>query len=211
MVSKRIGNALIIVGLVTLVIGFGMSSTSTITGSTQVPESCVDTGFGNECFGGGEIRSETTVENPSKGPTIVGGLFLTGIGFVVRVGASSQRSFREGRQQAERERQIGNGGDQIVDTDGGSATDTHRQQAQTKKEVSSNSQQSDLTDLIQKYDNEIKYYGSIIVGIIVIDFLVSFLFGPTFIMDGFLGRIVTLLSWVVGGIAGSRFHERRLQ
>ena len=111
-------------------------------------------------------------------------------------------------------------------TDGGSSTDStttmnqqsrsstddtgaYRQQAQGQ--VGNSQQQSDIMDFIRKYDSEIKYYGSIIVGVIVVDFLVSFLFGPTFVMDGFLGRVVTLLSWVVGGIAGLRFHERQFQ
>ena len=229
------GNALIVVGLITLVVGIGMPSTNTIRGSTDVPESCVDTGFGDECFGGGEIQSETTVENPSKGPTIVGGLFLSLIGFVVRVGASGKehgedsetvRSFREGRQQAKNEQHMNNSRNQPMGTDGGSSTDStttmnqqsrsstddtgaYRQQAQGQ--VGNSQQQSDIMDFIRKYDSEIKYYGSIIVGVIVVDFLVSFLFGPTFVMDGFLGRVVTLLSWVVGGIAGLRFHERQFQ
>lgn len=239
MVSKRVGNALIVVGLITLVVGIGMPSTNTIRGSTDVPESCVDTGFGDECFGGGEIQSETTVENPSKGPTIVGGLFLTLIGFVVRAGASGKehesndetfRSFRKDRQQVKDSQYMNDtdrtAGNQPMDTDGGSSTDstttvnqqsrsstdnTDTRRQQTQRQVGSNQQQSDIMDFIQKYDSEIKYYGSVIVGIIVVDFLVSFLFGPTFIMDGFLGRVVTLLSWIVGGMAGLRFHERQFQ
>lgn len=247
-----------IVGLLTLAAGIGMPSTQTVTGSTEVPENCVDTGMGNECFGGGTIDSRTTVDNPTKGPTIVSGLGLSLLGFILLLtsGKSDENDNNangevngellinkypsEQTQRAEQESYTMNpdGGSTVRDesqTDvvGGRAQQQkqsspqqqHRQQQQRPPQSESHQsqqhdqqppqhgvpQQSSVVTFVEKYNDEIKYYGSIVGGIIVVHFLVSFLFGPTFLTNGFIGRIVTLLSWIGGAIAGLRFHEYRYQ
>jgi hypothetical protein len=223
MVSKGASIAVLVVGMLVLVGGLGMSDTQTITGSTDVPRDCVDTGFGQECYGGGTINSQTTVDNPTKGPTILSGLVLTAIGFVLTLasgGSNDDESFAEQRKQKKKELAMdGSGSSSTVDTDGGSAVETEVNQAPTspvderprQQPQSEEPRQSQTVTFFQEYNDEIKYYGSIIGGIIVTYYLVSFLLGPTFLMDGFIGRVVTLLSWIGGGLLGRRFHERRFQ
>ena len=212
MVRKGASIAVLVLGLFVLISGLSMSDTQTITGSTEVPESCIDTEYIDDCYGGGTINSETTVDNPSKGPTIVGGLLLTGVGFVLTV-ASSGSDEEDGNDQSQSSGSVTS----PVNADGGSSVDTTAAQEQQRavenppQQTQSEPQPSKTVTFIETYNDELKYYGSIVGGALVTYFFISFLFGPTFIMEGFIGRVVTILSWIGGGMLGRRFHERRYQ
>lgn len=239
--------AVLVLGVLTLVGGLGMSDTQTITGSTSVPENCVDTGMGQECFGGGTISSRTTVDNPTKGPAILSGATLSFIGLLLlALSGTSEKDEDDESDDGQlngklpSEERHTERGSRTMNADGGSTvtnegqSDTMggrtqhqsqssgQQQRQQRKPQDQQSQyqqpsqqrgphQSSAVAFVEKYNSEIKYYGSILGGIIITHFVVSFLFGPTFLTNGFIGRIVILLSWIGGGVLGLQFHERRYQ
>lgn len=221
MVSKGASIVVLVVGVLILLSGLGMSDTKTISGSTSMEGGCVDTPYGDSCYDGSTINSETTVENPNKGPTILSGLVISLIGFVLTVKSDgSDEGDQADDDPIQQPREVamdGSGPSSSVNADRGSTTEygsDHEPHSTTEQDPQRSSEPSIQTrtmPLLKEYSEEIKFYGSIVGGAMVTYWVVSFLFGPTFIMEGFIGRIVTLLSLVGGSVLGYRFHERQFK
>lgn len=88
--AKTIGAIIIAIGIMALLIGFGMSATSTHTSRTCVND---PTGYGQNCYTG-----SVTTANPLRGPVLGTGIFAiiggVGVYFLAGEGNSTRKSKR---------------------------------------------------------------------------------------------------------------------